>query len=238
MKKFFYENGALSGWRIAFLTLLLLWCASLFFKNAVYQISFAALNLLFLAHLLYFKNYEILSEILKKTRFIAICFVCLVATLAISNLLNEAVISKKAWQGTLFFVLRYGTIFLTLCYFYKLKFFDQNAVFAFLFVGLGILSVSVIYQLVSSTDAIVFSSDSVRGGLSGSLSNRNILGLFMGFGLCLSAVAIRRPLALKFVALFLFAFFMIFSFSRAAWVGAFCALAFYGMLNLKSLNKK
>ncbi len=45
MKNFFYENGALSGWRIAFLTLLLLWCASLFFKNAVYQISFAALSL-------------------------------------------------------------------------------------------------------------------------------------------------------------------------------------------------
>ena len=65
MKKFFYENGALSGWRITFLTLLLLWCASLFFKNAVYQISFAALNLFFLAHLLYFKNYEILSEILR-----------------------------------------------------------------------------------------------------------------------------------------------------------------------------
>ena len=92
MKKFFYENAP-SGWRIAFLTLLLLWCASLFFKNAVYQISFAALNLLFLAHLLYFKNYEILSEILKKTRFIAICVICVVATLAISNLLNEAVIS-------------------------------------------------------------------------------------------------------------------------------------------------
>ena len=45
MKKFFYENGALSGWRITFLTLLLLWCASLFFKNAVYQISFAPLSL-------------------------------------------------------------------------------------------------------------------------------------------------------------------------------------------------
>ena len=44
MKKFFYENAP-SGWRIAFLTLLLLWCASLFFKNAVYQISFAALSL-------------------------------------------------------------------------------------------------------------------------------------------------------------------------------------------------
>ncbi len=238
MKNFFYENGAPSGWRITFLTLLLLWCASLFFKNAVYQISFAALNLFFLAHLLYFKNYAILSEILKKTRFIAICFVCVVATLAISNLLNEAVISKKAWQSTLFFVLRYGAIFLALCYFYKLKFFDQNAVFAFLFVGLGILSASVIYQFASSPDAIVFSSDSVRGGLSGALSNRNILGLFMGFGLCLSAVAIRRPLALKFATLFLFAFFMIFSFSRAAWVGAFCALAFYGALNLKSLNKK
>ena len=44
MKKFFYENAP-SGWRITFLTLLLLWCASLFFKNAVYQISFAALSL-------------------------------------------------------------------------------------------------------------------------------------------------------------------------------------------------
>ena len=44
MKKFFYENAP-SGWRITFLTLLLLWCASLFFKNAVYQISFAALSM-------------------------------------------------------------------------------------------------------------------------------------------------------------------------------------------------
>ncbi|WP_298053651.1 hypothetical protein [uncultured Campylobacter sp.] len=58
MKKFFYENAP-SGWRIAFLTLLLLWCASLFFKNAVYQISFAALSL---ATILSFLAYRVRIE--------------------------------------------------------------------------------------------------------------------------------------------------------------------------------
>ena len=58
MKNFFYENAP-SGWRITFLTLLLLWCASLFFKNAVYQISFAALSL---ATILSFLAYRIRIE--------------------------------------------------------------------------------------------------------------------------------------------------------------------------------
>lgn len=232
IQEFFLLDGVLSKQKTLLLLLLFAWTTSIIFKNAVYQASFTLLNLLFFWHVFYYKNIQILKEIFKQTRFLTICFALLFAFICLSNFINYSLLDKKSWENTILIVFRFATIFIALCYFYRLNFFEKRDILIFLFIGIFLLMLSGVLEIYKDLDTVLLSGY----GIKGFLSNRNGFGLFMGFGFVLSLMFIKNHI-LKFVFINIFLFFMIFSFSRSSWVASFCTVIAFFVLNLKEFKR-
>lgn len=229
LNNFRNENGKISLFYKIFLFVFGVFILSFIFKNSLYQGSFVLLNLLFLSHLIYHKNYKILVEILKDKKILTISFIGIFISMIVSNLLNSEFLSKNSWETTILFLFRYGFIFLALCYFYNLKFFSQNLLRNLFIISCLIAIFGAILQIIQNPQ-ILF--DLKEGGLK----NRNGFGLIIGFAFVFSLVFIQN-LKIKLPVLFIFMIFLILSFSRASWVAAFCATFLFCVLNFKNFKK-
>lgn len=216
-------------YKAIFIFVLAVWVVSLPFKNSVYQISFVLMNLVFLSHLIYFKNFAIVGEILVKTKFMAICFGGIILAMIISNLLNSDILSKKSWEIALLWAFRYGTIFVALCYFYKLKFFSDKEIKILIFAGLFLLLANALFYIIKNPNILT----NVGDGIKGPLNWRTAFGLFAGLGFVCSLTLIKNAV-LKAVFSMIFLFFVIFSFARSSWVASFACLILFFAFNIKN----
>jgi len=219
--------------QVAFCAILAIFCMSVTFKNAIYQIFSVLIGLFFIIYIIKTRKFEPAKMILKECRWLSVCFVGIFLSMIISNLLNLDILQRHSWDTALLFPVRYGLIFFALAYFYTLGFFDENFILKSIFIGLLLLAIIGLIQLAMQYDTIF----SVKGGFKGTFSHRNNFGFLAGLGLVMSVVFVKDNL-IRIALIAVFLFLTIFSFSRGSWVGAFGAILIYGFLNLKFLNKK
>lgn len=213
---------------IAFLSIVSIWCMSIPFDNSIYQAGWVLVLLSFFCHIFYYKNLNILKDILVRIKPVVILFLCLWIVMFISNLLNTDVLSKDSFKITIYFFVRFALVFLAICYFYKLNIIKENNLIYPYIVGVCILALGGIwYALLNG----------VEHGIEGVLRNRNGFGLSVGFGLVVISLFLKDKF-IKPILVFVFLFLVAFSFSRSTWVGSFCALSFYAILNLKEIKKQ
>ncbi|MFL1706913.1 O-antigen ligase family protein [Campylobacter sp. MOP7] len=224
-----------STFELVFIFTLFIWCTSIPFDNAIYQIGWVLLNLLFITHIVYYRSWHIIKDILTSIKPIVFLFSGLCLVMIASNLLNHSILSPKSWHHTIYFVLRFAFVFLALCYFYKLSFFrDSDLIYFFIF-GICILAAGGLFQLIYKYQYIIFNSHSGYG-LTGVLRNRNGFGLISGIGLVTILVFLKDSL-LKNILLLIFVTLVAFSFSRSSWVASIVAISFYYLINLKTVTK-
>lgn len=213
-----------------FLFALAVWTVSLPFKNAVYQVSFVLFDLVFLTHLIYFKNFALVKEILQSVKFLTFCFIGIMVAMVISNSLNTEFLSKKSWEIIALFPFRYGLIFVGLCYFYKLKFFGEKELKILIFAGLFLLLANAVFSVVQNPQIL---TKLKGGGITGGLATRTAFGFFAGLGFVLSLTLVKNYV-FKAIFSIIFLFFVIFSFTRSAWVGCFACLILFCAFNIKN----
>ncbi|CZE48778.1 O-antigen ligase family protein [Campylobacter geochelonis] len=217
-----------------FIFFVAVWIMSLPFKNAVYQISQPLIILYFLIYIFITKNYKPLLKNLEKTRHLALGFGLLFLSMIVANFLNPELLDKKSWHITLMFLVRYAMMFVMLAYFYTLGFFSKKEIIAAVFASFFLLTFTAIYQILGDVNVLF----DIKEGLTGSLTNRNATGLMMGLAVTSSIVLFSYSRKLSPVFMIYFIFFMIFSFSRSAWVASFTAGVCFVVLNFKSFDKK
>lgn len=217
--------------KLIFKVLLFIWILSIPFKNAVFQISSSLIILFFLVNLFRTKNFQILILNLKETKYLFIGFFFIIFSMIFSNLINLDNINIKSWNLIFMFIIRYGLIFIILAYFYKLKFFSKNEVIFFILLSLLLVLSTGIYQSIQNFDLILKGK-----GITGTLYNRNAFGLFMGLGFVLSFLLLKYKKNFALILIFLFSFFMIFSFSRSSWVASVSSFFIFLLINYKSIR--
>ncbi|MDA3053862.1 MULTISPECIES: O-antigen ligase family protein [unclassified Campylobacter] len=223
-------EGKFDFFKAIFLFALAVWTMSLPFKNAVYQVGFVLFDLVFLSHLIYFKNFALVREILQSVKFLAFCFVGILIAMIISNSLNTEFLSKKSWEIIALFPFRYGLVFVGLCYFYRLKFFGEKELKVLVFAGLFLLLANAVFYIVQNPQILTKLKD---GGITGGLSTRTAFGFFAGLGFVLSLTLVKNYV-FKAIFSIIFLFFVIFSFTRSAWVGCFACLILFCAFNIKN----
>lgn len=224
-----------STFELVFIFTLFIWCTSIPFDNAIYQTGWVLLNLLFITHIIYYRNWSIVKNILTSIKPIVFLFLGFCLVMIVSNLLNHGILSPKSWHHTIYFVLRFAFLFLALCYFYKLSFFRDSDLIYFFILGICILAAGGLLQLMVKYQYVVFNSHSDYG-ITGVLRNRNGFGLMSGMGLVATLVFLKGNL-LKNVLLLVLAILVAFSFSRSSWLACMAATSFYFLLNLKTITK-
>ncbi|MBE2984323.1 O-antigen ligase family protein [Campylobacter sp. RM9344] len=232
----FTDIKNISKFQFVFLFSLILWCLSMPFDNAIYQGSWILINLVFVSHVVYYKNYNTVIEILKKQKIYLVLFVLLCLVMAISNALNTDVLGPKSWKIIVYFVLRFALIFLALCYFIKIYNFSEKFILYSCIIGVCFLASAGLYEIITNYQNIFFYKNS-RYGLEGFLRNRNGFGLMMGIGFTIILFYLKNT-AFKAVLLSIFALLIIFSFSRSAWVASSAATLFYVAINIKKFKKE
>lgn len=210
--------------------LIFIWILSIPFKNAIFQVSLVLIPIFFLYHLFKTKNFNILVENLKETKYLFIGFSFIIFIMILSNSINPEYIDKKSWHTIFSFVYKYGLMFIILAYFYKLEFFEKRDIIIVVLSSFSLLLLSGSYQFIQNPTIIM------GEGITGSLNNRNAFGLMMGMGFVLSLCILKfkRNIALFLIILFLF--FMIFSFSRSSWVASICSFIVLLLLNYKTIK--
>ena len=213
-----------------FKLLLLVWIIAIPFKNAVYQISVVAIIIFFIVHLLKTKNFDILIDNYKKTKYLSYGFISIIISMVLANLFSLELLDKKSWHIIYMFVIRYGFMFVILAYFYKLEFFNKKEIITTVLLSLSLLMLTGLYQVVENPNVVL------ERGITGTLDNRNAFGLFMGMGLVLSSLIIKDKKILGLFLVLIFSFFMIFSFSRSSWVASCFSLIILFALNYKKIK--
>ncbi|CAD7287687.1 hypothetical protein LMG7974_00567 [Campylobacter majalis] len=227
---------AVPNFQLLFLFSLILWCVSLPFDNAIYQVSWVLLEVLFIFHVLYNKNYKKVYDILKNLKYFLGFFVLICASLCISNILNFEFLAPKAWHSVVSFVFRYAVVLFVLCYFYKIYEFDYKILIYVCIIASCFMATSGLYELVINYQNIIF-NDSSQHGLHGFLRNRNGFGLAMATGFAFIFIYMKNSLT-KNILMAIFVFLIIFSFSRSAWVASSFLVIFYALLNFKNIKKE
>ncbi|KAB7888576.1 O-antigen ligase family protein [Poseidonibacter ostreae] len=213
-----------------FKILVFIWIMSIPFKNAVYQISVITIIVFFLYYLIKFKNFSILFENLKNTKYLFLGFFSIILSMIISNLFNLEYLDNKSWHIIYMFVIRYGLIFVILIYFYKLDFFNKKEIIATVLLSLIFLMFTGIYEIIGNMNVVM------SRGILGTLDNRNTFGLFMGMGVVLSLLIVKDYKLIGLVLILMFSFFMIFSFSRSSWVASTSSIFILFILNYKKIK--
>lgn len=199
------------------------------FKNAFYQVSWVGLDVIFLCHIIYKKNFNIISDLLKDINILLISFIGIVVAQFISNFINPEYLNSRSWETSILFTFRYGILFLALYYFYVIKAFNITEFIIFIVISFALLIVTGICNVTDSNNAFL---DKVQGGFTGGFISRNVYGMFMGFAFIFSFIFIEKPIA-KLVFCAILSIFTIFTFSRSSWVAAFFATLFYCIVNFK-----
>lgn len=217
--------------KLIFKVLLFIWILSIPFKNAVFQISSSLIILFFLVNLFRTKNFQILILNLKETKYLFIGFFFIIFSMIFSNFLNLENIDMKSWNLVFMFILRYGLIFVILCYFYKLEYFSKKEIIYFVFSSLILVLLTGVFQSIQNFDLLLKGK-----GITGTLYNRNAFGCFMGLGFVLSVLLLKYKKNFAIILMLFFSFFMIFSFSRSSWVASTSAFFIFALINYKNIK--
>jgi len=236
MSKYYSEN-------YLFNILLLIWCISIPFKNAVYQISTGLIVLFFLVYIVKYKDYIYFKELALRFKDLILAFFLIILSMTISNFINN-VSKTDAWRTELMFIIRYAFPFIIFIYFYSKKFFKKNSLLLFIFISLVIQSIDGVYQSILGYDFFKNNIGSLSAGLTGVTFNRNTFGLLMGLGSLISFILLIKKQKLDIKAFFLFLLFVLFiysglfSYSRSSWLALFSCFIIYLIINFKSFRIK
>lgn len=218
------------NYNIIFKFLIFTWIFSIPFKNSIFQASVVIISIFFFYHLFKTKNFNILVENLKETKYLFIGFCFIILTMLLSNTINLEYLDKKSWHTIFSFVYKYGLIFVILAYFYKLEFFRKREILIVVLGSFSLLLFAGIYQFIQNPTIVM------GEGITGSLNNRNAFGLMMGMGFVLTLCILKYKRNIALLLIILFSFFMIFSFSRSSWVASICSFIVLLLLNYKTIK--
>ena len=218
------------NYNIIFKFLSFTWILSIPFKNAIFQASVVLIPIFFFYHLFKTKNFNILAENLKETKYLFIGFCFIIFAMIFSNAINPEYLDKKSWHTIFSFVYKYGLIFIILAYFYKLEFFRKSDILIVVFASFSLLLLAGIYQFIQNPTIVT------GEGVTGSLNNRNAFGLMMGMGFVLTLCILKYKRNIALLLIILFSFFMIFSFSRSSWIASICSFIVLLLLNYKRIK--
>lgn len=223
--------------------ILLIWCISIPFKNAGYQISTVLLIVHFIFYIIINKDFNYLKDLLYKFRELIFAFSLIIISMSISNIIND-VSNTDAWKLELMFILRYALVFLILIYFYSKDFLNKKTFFIFIFISLFIQASDGIYQSIFGYDFFANNIANLKTGINGAIGNRNTYSFLMGLGFILSFVCLIKKSNTILISsylsilLLIFTFLVLFSYSRAVWVTLFIGLLIYIIIQLKHLKIK
>lgn len=223
--------------------LLLIWCISIPFKNAIYQISTFLIILFFISYVIKNKDFNCIKELSLKFKELTLAFFLIILSMTISNTIND-VSNTDAWRLEFVFILRYALIFVILIYFYSKKFFDKKNLTIFLLTALLIQSFDGVYQSILGYDFFANNIANLKSGITGAIGNRNTYGFLMGLGFIISFICLFKRTKSDlinlylFIILLLFAFYVLFSYSRGVWVGLSIGLIVYVLSQSKHLKIK
>lgn len=226
-----------------FVFLLFLWTVSIPFKNAIYQGSTIFLIIFLLFYVIKNKDYDYFKNLFNRYKDLFIAFSLIILSMSISNTVND-VSNTDAWRLELNYIYRYALIFVVLIYFYSKDFFSKQMFVIFVFISLGIQGLDGVFQSIMGYDIFKHNIGNLNNGLTGVTFNRNIYGFFVGLGVILSFLLIKKEdilnktnfITLPFFMIFLFC--TLFSYSRAVWVSLFVSFIIYICLNYKKINMK
>ncbi len=71
------------------------------FKNAFYQVSWVGLDVIFLCHIIYKKNFNIISDLLKDINILLISFIGIVVAQFISNFINPEYLKSRSCETSI-----------------------------------------------------------------------------------------------------------------------------------------
>lgn len=214
---------------------LLLWIMALPFKNSIYQLAIALINISFLFIIIKNKDFSTLKSLLMRDKTLLSAILVLLSSMTVSNIfgLNP----QDAFIAQLKFFYKYILVFFALLYLYDKKYFSLKILATIVLISLSIQALNGLFQHITSTD--IFSSRALQsGGLTGSFSSRNVFGLFMLISSALFFMQIQMksaPRKLMLLMLFLFSISVIgllFSYSRASWL-AFAVFYFIILFSAK-----
>ncbi|NLY03443.1 MAG: hypothetical protein GXZ15_01160 [Campylobacter sp.] len=213
-----------------------LYLISLTFEAAPYNIALALFGLYFLTHILIKKKAYILKQNFLNTKELSIIFTLIIISMLLSNFLNPDM-DKERWYRIVYIITRFALVFIALAYFYALGFFSKKEIIIVLFISFFISSFGGIIEVLNHPSML---SSGKNEGISGFLyGKRNSFGTIMGFASISSIVLFffkDKKLCILFTLYFMF--FLIFSLSRANWVGFIAATLIFLVLNFKKFNKK
>jgi O-antigen ligase len=221
--------------------LLLIWILSIPFKNSIYQLSTVLIIIFFLIYIIKNRDFIHLKNIILKFKDLVIVFLLIILSMTISNFLNN-VSETDAWKIELSFIYRYAFIFFIFIFFYSKNFFSKKQIFVYILISLSIQSFDGLFQSIYGNDVFSQNKGSITQGLTGATYNRNIFALFMGIGVLLSFLSIKKINLYTKTNIFLFILFSLFiyntlfSYSRAVWVSLFVAFLFYFIINIKNFK--
>lgn len=207
---------------------LFIWIISLPFNSVFYQFGYISLNLFLIIHMIYYKKFDMVKNIILTTPTLFIALAGIWLCMVISNTLNPATLASKSWHHTLMFIFRLALLFLSLIYFYVLGFFKKTDIINAAFFLMLILLFTGIYELM-------LDSNSLKQGISGIYSNRNYFSVVMGIGFLMSLLFVQNK-KISYLLCAIFLFFVLFTFSRSVWTGILCAVFLYFVLNLQKIT--
>lgn len=226
-----------------FIFLLFLWTVSIPFKNAVYQGSTILLITFFLVYLIKNRDYKYFKSLFNNYKDLFISFSLIILSMSISNTINDFS-NIDAWRLELNYIYRYALIFIILIYFFSKQFFSKQIFIIFIFISLGIQGLDGIFQSIMGFDIFKHNLGNLTVGLTGVTFNRNTFGFFVGLGVILSFLLIKKDFIFNktnFIIYFSFIIFLfctLFSYSRAVWVSLLLVFSIYVIINYKKISIK
>jgi len=210
------------------------------FKDSVYEISNGLLGILFCFLLIRNRDYGVLAD----QKPALLIFLLLFISMALSNLTGRP--GLYGWEKQVQFFYRYVLLYFALLYFLRKNFISISFIFFAALFSLGIQAINGIYQYFAGIDLLKHRL--IFGGkrLTAAVHNPNLFGFLMMLG-ALSMLGTIRPTRLiktevwKFICLCLllcmFFFCLLYSGSRAAWLGLACGIILFFLLRFKNWNR-
>lgn len=232
--KFINNNMAL-----LFQFFLFSWILFIPMKTVFYQMSYMMMLTLVIFHIYINKTFDDLLYIFVRLKDIIFVLLCILLSMAISNAMSEFS-TFMSWKVEFTYIYRYIFASILLLYAYQQHFFPKKTLVIFIIFSLFVQSAEGIHQYLSNLD-------SLNTGLNAWTHNRNTLGMFMAIGssIVIGIIFYNQQYQIKnierfllIVALFLFLFNLLFSYSRASWLAFFAFIVVLWLSNLKTISRK
>ncbi len=215
--------------------LVVLFIFSVPFKDTIFETTTILLNVIFLYILL--KRRELRFFVFDRALLLSLVLICL--SMTSSNILGIGGI--PGWEAQIEFFLRFMVLFYALVYFLEKKFFTLRFLIITIIICLGIHVLDGIYQYIFGIDFIKYRQlCPEKGRLTAGLASPNWFSLFLMVYIQVLVFLItfrerlklnQRSLALVILFLAVGTFDIIYTGSRAAWVGLTVSLVFFACLN-------